>query len=159
MQRPRMLRLRHLLVGMVVLAACLCAGSAWARGRGRSGPGLWIVADRIVGFVPFTVYVYGKVVGAEPGDIELCRSEVAWLTDTSSARITGGGHATALDGRQGADAEDPPCAAGKVVRTPDGYDYVHDMRFQRPGTYHVRLTMVDRSGHRVVSNSVQVNAF
>jgi len=32
------------------------------------------------------------------------------------------------------------------------------MRFDRPGTYRVRLSMVDSTGHRVMSNTVQVNA-
>ncbi len=45
------------------------------------------------------------------------------------------------------------------IRTPDGYDYAHDMRFDRPGVYQVRLMMVDTGGRRVMSNTVQVNAF
>ncbi|HKN48355.1 MAG TPA: hypothetical protein VJ144_10330, partial [Candidatus Polarisedimenticolia bacterium] len=63
------------------LLACLAGGRlAWARSARHSTTGLWIVADRIVGFVPFTVSIYGRVLGAVPGQIELCRSETAWLT-------------------------------------------------------------------------------
>jgi hypothetical protein len=32
------------------------------------------------------------------------------------------------------------------------------MRFDRPGVYRVRLSMVDQTGHRAISNTVQVNA-
>jgi len=149
--------------GQVVLVSALLAGllgegGSWAKGPRRGGPELWIVADRIVGFVPFTVSLYGKVQGAEPGRLELCRSEVAWLTDSSNARV-GGLHPTGLDAKRDSEPEEPSCADAGVVRTPDGYDYARDMRFDRPGTYHVRLSMVDPQGHRAVSNTVQVNAF
>jgi hypothetical protein len=146
-------------LGAVLVSLLSGDATLWAKGSKRSNPALWIVADRIVGFVPFTVYLYGKVSGAEPGHLELCRSEIAWLTETSATRV-GGAQATALDARQAADPEaDAPCTPGRVVRTPDGYDYAHSMRFDRPGTYHVRLMMVDHSGDTVVSNTVQVNAF
>ena len=141
------------MLGIALLTLCLGQGSSWAKGPKRGGPGLWIVADRIVGFVPFTVYVYGKLTGVEPGEVELCRSEVSLLAGTASV---GGG---APAGRGQPRAADPtPCATGKVVRTPEGYDYTHDMRFDQPGTWQVQLTMVDREGHRLVSNSVRVNA-
>jgi hypothetical protein len=119
---------------------------------------LWIVADRVVGFVPFTVYLYGKVVGTEPGKIELCRQEVEWLTDSSATGSSRPGY-TVPPSRRSAEAGAAPCASGRVVRTPDGYDYQHDMRFEKPGTYQVRLSMVDARGHRVLSNSIQVRAF
>jgi hypothetical protein len=54
--------------------------------------------------------------------------------------------------------QEPFCATGTLVRTRDGFDYSHEMRFDRPGTYRVRLSMVDETGHRVMSNTVQVNA-
>ncbi|HEU4401421.1 MAG TPA: hypothetical protein VFT43_04895 [Candidatus Polarisedimenticolia bacterium] len=157
--RPRAdQRIKAAVLGVALLAGLLCDGAAWAKGPKRGGPGLWIVADRIVGFVPFTIYLYGKVLGTEPGQVELCRSEVAWVTDLSPRSISAG-PSTPIDTRRTADLEPPACDAGDVVRTPDGYDYTHDMRFVRPGTYQVRLMMVDRTGHRMVSNTVQVNAF
>jgi hypothetical protein len=139
-------------------AASLGDGTAWAKGRKPAGPMLWIVADRVVGFVPFTVYLYGKVVGTEPGKMELCRQEVESLTDSSATGSSRPGHA-APSAQRPAPAGEPPCASGKVVRTPDGYDYQHDMRFEKPGVYQIRLNMVDAEGHRTHSNSIQVRAF
>jgi hypothetical protein len=149
---------RYAVLGTLVLAGFLSQGRSWAKGPRRQVPGLWIVADRIVGFVPFTVYVYGKVRGEEPGRIELCRSEVAWLTDSSASR-TVGGRGASLDANRDSGPEEPACSSSGTVRTPDGYDYTHDMHFDHPGIFHVRLMMVDPAGHRVVSNTVQVNAF
>lgn len=144
---------------LALVAALLSNGSVWAKGPRGTGPMLWIVADRIVGFVPFTVYLYGKVTGAEPGKkMELCRQEIEWLTDTGSGGAGRPGH-TVPPSQRSIQTEDPPCASGKLVRTPDGYDYQHDMRFDKPGTYQVRLGMVDAQGHRVLSNTVQVRAF
>lgn len=159
MRGRRSLGVGRVALAAVVLAGILCGGPSWAKGPRRGGPELWIVADRIVGFVPFTVYLYGRVKGAEPGRLELCRSEVAWLTDSSSTRMGGGMHPTGFDAKRDTTPEEPSCAEAGVVRTPDGYDYAHDMRFDRPGTYHVRLSMIDPQGHRLVSNTVQVNAF
>jgi hypothetical protein len=144
---------RRVVLGIALLAVCLGQGSSWAKGPKKSGAGLWIVADRIVGFVPFTVYVYGKLSGVEPGEVELCRSEVSLLAGSAAA---GGG--PAADQGQPRGNDPAPCASGKVVRTPEGYDYTHDMRFDRPGSYQVQLVMLDREGHRLVSNSVRVNA-
>ncbi len=149
-------RLLAMGVGSFLLLNLLAGGPALARGPRRSGPALWIVADRIVGFVPFTVYVYGRVRGAEPGQVELCRSEVAWLAESSSGRRADG-RPTSDDPAR--DDEGAPCAAGNMVRTPDGYDYGHDLRFDYPGIYHVQLTMIDASGRRITSNTLQVNAF
>lgn len=141
-----------------LIAVFLCTGTVWAKGPRASGPMLWIVADRIVGFVPFTVYLYGKVSGGEPGRMELCRQEVEWLTDAgpSAGGRPGAGPSAAPRPAGGSEA---PCASGILVRTPDGYDYQHDLRFEKPGTYQVRLSMVDPQGHRVLSNAVQVRAF
>ncbi|HXH28254.1 MAG TPA: hypothetical protein VNL37_04370 [Candidatus Polarisedimenticolia bacterium] len=158
-----MRRGRRIRIGLALAAILLSlpSGNAalWAKDGKRSNPSLWIVADRIVGFVPFTVYLYGKVSGVEPGRIEMCRTEVAWLTETSATRL-GGSQATSLDARQTTDpATEPSCAPGRVARTPDGYDYAHAMRFDRPGTYQVRLRMIDGKRGTVVSNTLQVNAF
>jgi hypothetical protein len=134
------------------------AGPAWARGTASLGAGLWITADRIVGFVPFTVYVYGKVLGGGPGQVQLCRSEVAWMTEPSGGRSDMASPMSPLDpARQPAD--DAACATGETVRTPDGYQYTRDMHFDHPGVYHIRLMMVDAAGRRVVSNTVRVSAF
>ena len=147
------------------LAAAMLCGSVpawskgWSKGAKDGAPALWIAADRVVGFVPFTVSLYGKVRSvAEPGRLELCR-EVAAQADMAGARDGEDDRMQPARHEQpdGAPAE-PSCAAGTVVRTPDGYDYQHEMRFDRPGTYRVRLSMVDQTGHRVVSNTVQVNA-
>lgn len=119
---------------------------------------LLISTDRIVGFVPFTVSLYGKLVGLEPGRMEVCRSEVASLMETARSPITDSGSLEAGP-RQDALPQEPPCEPGKVVRAPEGYDYAHDIRFDRPGTYQVRLRMLDKAGKRVLSNPVQVNAF
>ncbi len=143
-------------VGFFLLLNVLAGEPASARSPKRSAPGLWIVADRIVGFVPFTVYVYGKILGTQPGQIELCRSEVAWIAESSSGRRAGG-RPVSVDPALDDDAA--PCAAGNVVRTPDGYDYARDLRFDKPGVYHVQLTMVDATGRRITSNTLQVNAF
>ena len=119
-------------------------------------PGLWIAADRIVGFVPFTVYVYGKVVVGEPGQLELCRSKATWIGESASAHRVEGvsprhGSPTARPG--------PECATGSMKPTPDGYEYAQDLRFDQPGTYQLRLVMVDKDGERMVSNAVRVRAF
>jgi hypothetical protein len=147
-------------VGMLgaALLACFAGGRlAWARTARHPTTGLWIVADRIVGFVPFTVSIYGRVLGPLPDQIELCRSETAWLTDSGSSRLRGG-PAVAVDAPPGSDDPQGLCALGRVERTPEGYDYAHEMRFDRPGVYQVRLMMVDAEGRRLVSNTVQVNA-
>jgi hypothetical protein len=142
-------------VGSALLLSLLGAGTAWARTPRKGGTGLWIVADRIVGFVPFTVSVYGKILGSSPSQVELCRSESAWITQSSSGRTIG-----ARSGQADAAADDDtPCTAGQMVRTPDGYDYSHDLHFDRPGVYHVQLMMVDPAGRRIGSNTLQVNAF
>jgi hypothetical protein len=150
------------LVGVVVAATILGSGPAWSKGSHAkdSVPALWIAADRVVGFVPFTVSLYGKVLGpSEPARLELCR-EVAMQADFSGSRGTGDDPMAARTDRNGPPAAplEPSCSAGTVVRTQDGFDYAHEMRFDRPGTFRVRLSMVDASGRRAISNTVQVNA-
>jgi len=130
----------------------------WSKGPKDGVPALWIAADRVVGFVPFTVALYGKVRSAtEPSRLELCR-EVATQVDLADSRS--GQDERMQPARHEPDpaAAEPSCATGTLVRTPDGYDYQHEIRFDRPGTYRVRLSMVDQGGHRVISNTVQVNA-
>ena len=151
-----------LLAGGVVAAMILSTGPAWAKGsRSKDGPpALWIAADRVVGFVPFTVSLYGKVLGsAEPDRLELCR-ELAMQTDVAGSRGGADDPMSERPDRNTAPAarQDPVCATGTLVPTRDGFDYSHEMRFDRPGTYRVRLSMVDATGHRVMSNTVQVNA-
>lgn len=147
------------IVALLLLPAAGGAGIQ-AKGPKGQGPMLWIVADRIVGFVPFTVLLYGKVVGTDPGTMELCRSEVAWLKETSAANPSGGAASGQTPGdRGGRPAEGSACATGRLQRTPEGYDYAYDMRFTQPGTFQVRLSMVDAEGKRILSNAVQVNAF
>jgi hypothetical protein len=121
-----------------------------------STPGLWIAADRIVGFVPFTVYVYGKVVGTGPGDLQLCRTEAAWVAESANARRIEEDSPRSGEPEEG---PGPQCAPGRMKPTPDGYDYSHDLQFDRPGTYQIRLVMVGGDGGRLVSNVVRVRAF
>jgi hypothetical protein len=152
-------RVRGVMLAVALLLGSLPgAGFSWARESLAGSLGLWISADRIVGFVPFTVYVYGRMRGAEQGDLEFCRSEVAWITDSSRALSGAGGQPLpAVMGQQIGD--EPPCSKGQLVRTPDGYQYKHDMHFDRPGIYHVRLMLVDTEGHRRMSNTLRVSAF
>jgi hypothetical protein len=150
------------LVAGVVAAAWLGTGVLWAKGsRAQDDPqALWIAADRVVGFVPFTVSLYGKVLASvEPGRIELCR-EAAMQTDVGGSRDSADESMSARADRAAPASapQEPVCAAGTLVRTPTGFDYRHEMRFDRPGIYRVRLSMVDATGHRVISNTVQVNA-
>ncbi len=145
-------------IGTTLLGGVPAWSKGWSKGPRDGAPALWIAADRVVGFVPFTVALYGKVRSAtEPGRLELCREPAAQadLADSQDAL-----NDRAQPARREPDngPAEPSCAAGTLVRTPDGYDYRHEMRFDRPGTYRVRLSMVDQSGHRVISNTVQVNA-
>lgn len=143
-------------LGIALLTVPLGQSGSWAKGPKRNGgPALRIVADRIVGFVPFTVVVYGKLTGVEPGRVELCRSEASPFAASDPAAVRGGPDGSTFPDR---DAGAARCASGRMVRTAEGYDYTYDMRFDRPGTYQVQLMMVDRDGHRLMSNSVRVNA-
>lgn len=138
------------------LVLCSGFGADPPRAAKTASPALWIAADRIVGFVPFTVYVYGKVVGAAAGHLELCRSETAWIAESANARrVEEGSPRTGFP----QPPRGPQCDAGRVTPTPDGIDYSHDLRFDRPGTYQIRLVMIDDEGERVVSNAVRVRAF
>jgi hypothetical protein len=150
------------LAGIILSATILGVGPSWSKGTRskESLPALWIAADRVVGFVPFTVSLYGKVTGnIEPGRLELCR-DLAIPPDLATARPGADDPVTARSERNGAPAglPEPSCSTGTLMRTQDGFDYRQEMRFDRPGTYRVRLTMVDATGHRAISNAVQVNA-
>ena len=100
--------------------------------------------------------MYGKVVGPEPGQLELCRSETAWIAESAKSRRVE--ESTPRSGFP-AGPRGKDCSAGKLSRTPDGFDYEHDMRFDRPGTYQLRLVKIDSNGVRMVSNTVRVRAF
>ena len=152
--------------GVVVAATILGGGTAWSKGSRAKDvkegvQAMWIAADRVVGFVPLTVTLYGKVPGTvEPSRLELCR-DVATQTDFANPRGAAEDPMTSRSERSNNAPVGPPeplCSTGKLVRTQDGFDYTHEMRFDRAGTYRVRLTMVDADGHRVISNTVQVNA-
>ncbi len=146
-----------------LVAATVCGSvpawsKGWSKGAKDAAPALWIAADRVIGFVPFTVSLYGKVRSAtEPSRLELCR-EMAAQADMAGARDGIDDRMQPARHEPDAATPEPTCATGTIVRTADGYDYQHEMRFDRPGTYRVRLSMVDQGGHRVVSNTVQVNA-
>jgi hypothetical protein len=119
---------------------------------------IYIATNRVVGFVPLTVYVYGKIAGETPERIELCRSEMRSLMGDSSQRDEE--RRTAVrSARRSSKMPGRTCAPGRLVPTPEGFDHAYEMRFDHPGTYQVRLMMVDRSGRRSVSNTVQVRAF
>jgi hypothetical protein len=153
-------------VGIVLSATILGNGTAWSKGlrskEAKDGmSALWIAADRVVGFVPFTVTLYGKVPGStEPSRLELCR-DVPMQADFANPRSGAEDPMTGRTERSNTTAAllEPLCSKGDLVRTQDGFDYTHEMRFDRPGSYHVRLNMVDATGHKVISNTVQVNAF
>ena len=154
---------RGAVVAGAVLLILAGVAPAWSKGlrSKENGSALWIAADRVTGFVPFTVSLYGKVNSSvEPGRMELCR-EAAMQSDFAGSRDGRGGDdpmATSSRPDRGDAANEPACSTGTLVRTADGFDYKHEMRFDRPGTYRVRLSMVDATGHRVISNTVQVNA-
>lgn len=153
-------------LGIVAAAVILGSGPAWSKGSrakdGKDGPSaLWIAADRVVGFVPFTVTLYGKVAGAaEPSRLELCR-DAPLQADSANPRAGGDDPMMGRSERNNPAAStlEPLCATGRLVRTQNGFDYTHQMRFDQPGSYRVHLNMVDATGHRVISNTVQVNAF
>lgn len=128
-----------------------------SRESDRSTPALLIAADRVSGFVPFTVTVYGRVRGVEPGSIELCRLRIPTLDEPPDELATS---------RPGSEAEGwseaaqpMACVAGRAVASAGGIAYEHDLRFDRAGQYHVRLTMIDSGGRRLTSNTVRVSAF
>ena len=135
----------------------------WSKGlrAKENASALWIAADRVTGFVPFTVSLYGKVNSSvEPGKLELCR-EGAMQSDFAGSRNGRGADDPSMPtSRPDRDdsASEPSCSTGILVRTADGFDYKHEMRFDRLGVYRVRLSMVDQTGHRAISNTVQVNA-
>ncbi len=141
---------------VAAIGICLLAqGSAALGDEPVGGEELYIAANRVVGFVPLTVYVYGKIRSGTPERIELCRSEVrSFLADSRRPAED-----RRADSRPGVTSQTDDCAPARIVPTPDGYDHAYEMRFNRPGTFQVRLMMLDRSGRRSMSNTVQVRAF
>src|SRR6266571_1030587 len=137
-------------IGTTLLRGAPAWSKGWSKGPRDGAPALWIAADRVVGFVPFTVALYGKVRSAtEPGRLELCR-EPAAQADLADSQDTQDDRMQPALFENDTGTTEASCAAGTLVRTPDGYEYRHEMRFDRPGTYRVRLSMVDQSGHRVI---------
>jgi len=146
-----------LLLTVLLMGPATSRAASRARGPGDVGPALLIAADRLTGFVPFTVTVYGRVRGVVPGSIELCRLRVPpvfeSLADRSSSRS--GPDAEAWSGP----AEPAACVSGRAVASAGWFTYEHDLRFDQAGQFHVRLTMVDSAGRRLTSNTVRVSAF
>ena len=143
-------------IGLALLASggTVSSGEDPAEDQGD----LYIATDRVVGFVPLKVYVYGKIRSGTPARIELCRSEVrSIMADTRRRSDERRDTVRSIRGETGRPATS--CTAARLVETPNGYDHAYEMRFDRPGTYQVRLMMTDRSGRRSMSNTVQVRAF
>jgi hypothetical protein len=138
----------------------LMAETPRAAARGREAetttPTLLIAADRITGFAPFTVTVFGQIRGVVPGSIELCSSRIMPMFATGADRgATGSAEPEMQPERAAAGA----CVSGRAVPSADGFAYERDLRFDQPGLYHLRLTMLDTSGKRLSSNTVRVSAF
>ena len=150
-----------ILVALILTPGLFTSGAA-ARSHGvrsveETGPALLIAADRITGFVPFTVTVYGRVLGFEPDTVELCRWKVQPLLEPR-------GEADSKEERPGPETRsqgDGPgaCVTGRPVPSPGGYAYEHEIRFDQSGSFQIRLAMVGGSGRRVTSNMVRVSAF
>lgn len=144
---------------LIVLMSAPGVSRAGSRSRdpGPPAPALLIAADRVSGFVPFTVTVYGRVRGVEPGSIELCRLRIPSLyepLDDLPASRPG------PDADLGPELSEPAaCVSGRAVPSAGWLAYEHDLRFDQAGQYHVRLTMIDRAGRRLTSNTVRVSAF
>ncbi len=151
------------IAGLVLATLAGGAAPVWSKGtRARENTSaLWIAADRVTGFVPFTVSLYGRVNSpVEPVRLELCR-EAAMRSDFAGSRTGRDADEPSLPpSRQNRNdlATESVCSPGTLVRTADGFNYKHEITFDRSGSYRVRLNMVDHTGHRVISNTVQVNA-
>ncbi|MEE9292018.1 MAG: hypothetical protein V3U83_03715 [Acidobacteriota bacterium] len=150
-----------MVAGAIGLALLVSGGtvSSGERPSGEEDQGdLYIATDRVIGFVPLKVFVYGKIRSGTPARIELCRSEVlSALAETRHRSEQRRDTFRSIRSETGRAAT--TCAAARLVETPNGYDHAYEMRFDRPGTYQVRLMMTDRSGRRSMSNTVQVRAF
>jgi hypothetical protein len=148
--------LRCALLGALALIALPGDTRSWAK-EPEHNSALWIAADRVVGFAPFKVYIYGKIQGPQPEEIKLCRSEVAPIAEESSAGV-GGARSRNREPRASS-GRLPECSKGKLTPSSEGFVFSHDLRFSHPGAYHLRLTVIDAAGKRTVSNTVRVNAF
>jgi hypothetical protein len=142
------------------VAACLAlmGVESWARSAAaeKGERALFIAADRVHGFVPFSVTVYGFVNGAEPGSIALCRAKIEGMSEPAGQR----GDAWGWSGEEDKARPDPSgCVPGRLVPSKGGFAYENDLRFDRPGIYHVQLLVIDAEGHRRTSNTVRVSAF
>lgn len=151
--------------GMLALWALLVLQAAFpveARGRAERrpeprAPGVLIAADRVTGFVPLTVTLYGRLGGRQPAALELCRWRVAQMFGGAVERPAAG--EPEPDGTHAPPIEPPACQPSRVTPTTDGYVYEHDLRFDQPGLYEVRMTLVDDAGRRQTSNVVRVTAY
>jgi hypothetical protein len=149
---------KSLLCCAVAASLALPSGTSWARDTApeKGGRALFIAADRVNGFVPFSVTVYGFVNGAEPGSIALCRAKIEAMSEPASQR----GDVWGWAGEEGKARPDPSgCVPGRLVTSKGGFAYENDLRFDRPGIYHVQLLVIDAEGHRRTSNTVRVSAF
>lgn len=144
---------------MIVLLATPEGSRAASRSRAPDPPppALLIAADRVSGFVPFTVTVYGRVRGVEPGSIEFCRLRIPALDEPPDGLVA------SRSGQEPESWSEPvepaACVSGRAIASEGGIAYEHDLRFDRAGQYHVRLTMLDSGGRRLTSNTVRVRAF
>ena len=148
--------------GCLLLTALLAApvtsrAASRTRESGDLSPVLLIAADRVTGFVPFTVTVYGRVRGVVPGSIELCRLRVPPVFESLAERSPSRSGPDA-ETRSGP-AEPAACVSGRAIASAGWFTYEHDLRFDQAGQFHVRLTMVDSAGRRLTSNTVRVSAF
>ncbi|HZM69389.1 MAG TPA: hypothetical protein VFB95_03350 [Candidatus Cryosericum sp.] len=146
-----------LLITVVLLSPVASRAASRARGSHEVGPALLIAADRVTGFVPFTVTVYGRIRGVEPESIELCRLRIPVLSEPA-ADHTGPRPGSESEARNEPN-EPTACVSGRAIASAGWLAYEHDLRFDQAGQYHVRLTMVDSAGRRLTSNTVRVSAF
>ena len=146
-----------LLMTVMLLSPVASPAASRARGSNEASPALLIAADRVTGFVPFTVTVYGRIRGVEPESIELCRLRIPLLSE-SAADHSGPRQGSESEARSET-GEPTACVSGRAIASAGWFAYEHDLRFDQAGQYHVRLTMVDSAGRRLTSNTVRVSAF
>jgi hypothetical protein len=154
--RPRRTAAAWCILPLALLYPRVGVHELQASSRGERTEMLMIAADRVSGFVPFNVTVYGKMRGAAPDSVELCRSAVEPLFKPASRREVETG--SDPDSRQ-THGEAVTCAPAQVVPSEGGYSFERDLRFDEPGIYQIRLTMKDARGRRVSSNTVRVAAY
>jgi hypothetical protein len=142
---------------VALLSPVVARAASRARGSNDASPALLIAADRVTGFVPFTVTVYGRIRGVEPESIELCRLRIPPLSEPAADHS--GPRSGSESEVRNEPAEPVACVSGRAIASAGWFAYEHDLRFDQAGQYHVRLTMVDSGGRRLTSNTVRVSAF